>query len=167
MKIITSNPTIVNGEKVSSSDKYISATGDVLPYRAVGSVSPVADYLDRDDFYPAEGPADEFSYAIGDKKGRKEKRKARIERIRSKNKARETRAQSKIEQAKSQQMMADSLSKTGAGDAELAKALASPSSSKKTKGLSTGAKIGIAVGILAVLGIGTYMILKSKKVKTA
>ena len=37
----------------------------------------------------------------------------------------------------------------------------------KPKGLSTGAKIAIGVGILAVVGAGAYFLLKNKKPKTA
>lgn len=37
-----------------------------------------------------------------------------------------------------------------------------PPSPPKKKGLSTGAKIGIAVGVVAILGIGYYLYTKKK-----
>lgn len=167
MRVITSNPIIVNGKKESTNDMYIGVNGQVIPYQVGSTIGPVYDTLDRDDFYPAEG----CSNAYGSRRKKRDemkdrKMKLREQRVGSKADARTTRSDAKKEEAFAKQKMADSLATSTQGDVALANALAKTGGSKKEKGLSTGAKIGIAVGVLALLGFGTYMIMKNKKLKT-
>jgi hypothetical protein len=75
------------------------------------------------------------------------------------------RAQAKLEQAKGQRAAGESLGKESQSDIELAKSLGAGDTSAKTpqKGMSTTTKVLIGVGVLAVLGIGAYMITRGKK----
>lgn len=117
--------------------------------------------LDIDNFYPFDG--DEFSYSIGDVVRNIRKRKNL--KAQSKADARRAKASAKLEQAKSQTESAKALS-DNSGDIALASALkTTPSKSSDKKGLSTGAKVGIGLGVAVVLGIATYFVIKHKKKK--
>lgn len=121
---------------------------------------------------PDEGALDiEFSDASGlfsgMRKRRKQRQARRDLRVKSKAQARLYRNKAKIEQAKAQQIAAQSMGKTE-GDVALAQAIASgEKSGKSKKGLSTGAKVGIGLAVLAVLGVATYFIINSRKGKLA
>ncbi|HRH52613.1 MAG TPA: hypothetical protein PLN38_04805 [Chitinophagales bacterium] len=126
-----------------------------------------------DDFYDATGGEyDDASFAsdsmpdmttydfhdfLGFGKGARERRAMKREKNQLKFGAKNTLAQAQLESAKQQGKIAES-------DNALASKIAasSPNSTKKS-GLSMGAKIGIGVGILAVLGTITYFIITKKK----
>lgn len=151
----------------------------LIEFDAQLAISPVKDNpIDRDNFYPADGEEITFSNARGKRKKEKigekilsytplgwikkgvdsvtspEAKKARQER-------KKMRAEAKLESAKGQKAIAESLGKESKADIEMAKALQTPVETKK--GLSMTAKVGIGLGVVAVLGIGAYFLLKKKK----
>ena len=75
------------------------------------------------------------------------------------------RTEAKLEQAKSQSKLADVAGASVGADAMLAEAMAKglEGSSTPSKGLSTTAKIGIAVAVAAAIGLTIYLIKRSKK----
>ena len=87
---------------------------------------------------------------------RQERRKTRSE---SRAEARKLRSQARLEQAQGQRVAAESLGKDSQSDIELAKALQTKNDSK---GLSMGAKIGIGVGVVAVLGLITFLAVRRR-----
>lgn len=97
-------------------------------------------YYDQDTFYPANGLKKRFDF-------RKEKFKSR--------------QALKDKQAETQKNLAKGISKSSQQDLQLLKAINTPV--EKPKGMSTVAKVGIGVGVAAVLGIATYFIIKSRK----
>ncbi len=138
----------------------------------VGGDGESFDFADGTEFDYAEGDA--FDYADGysnvfgarARGRRRSRRKARQRRrnlrLKSKARERELQAQAQIEAAKS-------LGKESQSDIELAKALSAPSPDSSRvedkKGLSTGAKIGIGVGIVAVIGVIGFIVYKRMKAK--
>jgi hypothetical protein len=148
-------------------DNFYPASGWVEHYDATNASNNVLrNYHDQDNFYPANG--EEYSNLIPllasqtragqrlvkgtllDKKVMAENRKQRLAR--------------KDMQAKGQLEAARGLAKGAESDKQLLKALESKKTvAPKEKGLSMGAKIGIGVGIVAVLGIGAYFLLRKKK----
>lgn len=113
---------------------------------------------DLDGEYSAEG----FSEAGGLKRlsknfrANQKKRQAR----------RDTRTQAKLLDAQGRKAVSESLGKDTKSDVLMAKALANTSkTSPDKKGLSNGAKIGIVVGSLAILGVIGYFIYKKTKGK--
>lgn len=179
----------------------------LVEFEAPLALSPLKkNFVDYDNFYPAEGEigdgefdfvnevggdgesfdfADgtEFDYAEGDafdyadgysnvfgaraRSRRRARRKARQKRklIRTRSKARERELQ-----AQAQLVASKNLGKESQSDVELARALATPSPdaqrlSDDKKGLSTGAKIGIGLGIVAVLGVIGFVVYKKMKAK--
>jgi hypothetical protein len=96
------------------------------------------------------------------RRSQREERRDRAQQSRAA--ARELRAQSKLEQAKGQRAAGESLGKESQSDIELAKSLGvgAPSPTTPQKGMSTTTKVLIGVGVLAVLGIGAYMLMKGK-----
>lgn len=147
-------------------DNFYPVNGWIEHYDAQNAINNVMrNYHDQDNFYPANG--EKYSNLVPllfsqtragqrlvkgtilDKKVMAENRKQRLAR--------------KEMQAKGQLEAAKGLAKSSEGDKELLKALAPTKSSEPVeKGLSMGAKIGIGVGIVAVLGIGGYFLLKGK-----
>jgi hypothetical protein len=89
------------------------------------------------------------------KRGREARRQRRMTRV-------EGKSARKLEEAKAQSETARSIGKGAEAELEIAKTLAKQTPEVK-KGLSTGAKIGIAVGILAVVGVVAYFIIKKRK----
>lgn len=80
----------------------------------------------------------------------------------SKADARQARTQAKLESAKGQRAAGESLGKESQSDVALAQALATKPASSKSTGMSTTTKVLIGVGVLAVVGLGAYMIMKKK-----
>lgn len=134
--------------------------------------------LDNDNFYPASGDcgcgcngdcSESQSNLLGGLiPSKKELQAARARRqnrkdIRAQSKAatRVNKSQAKVQQAVAQKTAAANLGKETSSDKALAAALAQSAPVDK-KGLSMGAKIGIGVGIAAVLGISAYFILRNK-----
>jgi hypothetical protein len=152
---------------------YLNAQGD-----------PYASFMNLPSFSKADGDYSEargrgglFSGTILDKKerarrrARKESRQderqlRRTERTMSKSDARKTKAGAKATTAEGQRLAAESLGKESQSDVALAQALAQKPAETK-KGLSTGAKVGIALGVLAVLGVGVYLVMKNKSTAVA
>jgi hypothetical protein len=149
-------------------DNFYPANGWVRHYDAINASNNISrNYFDQDNFYPANG--EEYSNLVPllfsqtragqrlvkgtmlDKKVMAENRKQRLAR--------------KDMQAKGQLEAAKGLAKGAESDKELLKALSPTKTTEpiKEKGLSMGAKIGIGVGIAAVLGIGAYFLLRKKK----
>jgi hypothetical protein len=182
MKVITANPVYINKNKASDSSKYIPADG-IIEYISPSAMTTARNAVDEDNFYPADGLVDgdsmdgeDLMFACGmSNASGKSRRKRRQEtqdrrlamresRTSSKADTRKTKAQSKLEKSIADQKMADSLGKTVAGDVALADALGK-TAPKTKKGMSTGAKIGIALGVLAVLGAVGYFVYKAAKKK--
>lgn len=74
------------------------------------------------------------------------------------------RAQAKLEAAKGQRAAGESLGRESQSDIELAKSIGAgaPAGATPDKGMSTTTKVLIGVGVLAVLGIGAYFVMKKK-----
>jgi hypothetical protein len=96
------------------------------------------------------------------RRSQREERRDRAQQSRAA--ARELRAQSKLEQAKGQRAAGESLGRESQSDIELAKSLqAQVGPTQEKKGMSTTTKVLIGVGVLALLGIGAYMLTRGKK----
>jgi hypothetical protein len=143
---------------------------------------------DEFEFTDIDNSAEAFDFASGEddyynllsrkerRGNRKRRQKRRQQRQDARLKRKELRTQSKADarrgrvdakkmQAESQRLAAQNFGKESQSDIELAKALQTPGSTARTtesKGLSTGAIIGIALGGLALLGLGVYFVMKSK-----
>lgn len=77
--------------------------------------------------------------------------------------AKQTKAMAKVGEAKAKSDAAKAIGK--GDDKALLAALKTPKPAPAETGMSTGTKIGIAVGIVAVLAIGTFVIIKMRKKK--
>ena len=77
--------------------------------------------------------------------------------------AKQTKADAKVGEAKAKSETAKALSK--GDDSALMAALQKQSDAPVEKGMSTGLKIGIAVTVVAVLAIGTFVVIKMRKKK--
>jgi hypothetical protein len=142
---------------------------------------PYASFMNLPSFKNADG---DYSNAGGflsgtmlDKKERarrrslrEDKQKQRQERrnlrTSSTAEARLTKAGAKQTAAEGQKAAAESLGKESQSDVALAQAL-SQKPADAPKGLSTGAKVGIALGVLAILGVGVYLVMKNKSTAVA
>lgn len=165
MKVITQQPV-----------EFQSGANGLVNYVATEGNQNISANLDEfsseDDFLSnASGEEDfnsEFSYAIGDtiKTSIANRRKRKNEKAASKNKARELKAEAKLEKAKSVAKQADSLARAAEAQSKSDTALVQNSTivpTEEKKGMSTGVKVAIGVGIaLAVTGI-VVLIVKMKK----
>ena len=129
-------------------DNFYPCDGMVENYEAVLADTPIGNRFDQDNFYPANGLKRRLKNSKLGKKVRKFKAKKQ---------------QANAENAKVQAEATKALAK-GAEDDKLLLATLNPPAvvELEKKGLSMGAKIGIGVGIAAVLGIGAYFIIKNK-----
>ncbi len=171
--------------------EFENADGGVIDYEAVTSAIqntgnnfrenglPIEDmsFADGDDeFYDADGD-DEFYNAGGlarwrerrqekheakmAKKGAKtDIKKARAEKKIATGEAKKTKADAKVGLAEAQKLSAEASSKGTEADIAMANALKGDGAKS---GMSTGAKIGIAVGVVLVLGVVGYIIYKKSK----
>jgi len=174
MKVIISRPNF------NELDGVIEPNG-LMEYQAPLAMNPInGNPIDEDNFYPAEGKScacgcsgEHKSMALGGlipsaaemKRNRAMRQQRKNIRTQSKATARNQRTGAKVAQATAQKISAANMNKDSASDLELAKALGAsskPSASDK-KGLSTGAKIGIGVGIAAVVIVGGIFIYKAVK----
>lgn len=146
-------------------DNFYPMDGMVENYEAVLASTPIGNRFDQDNFYPASGELHSnflpllltqtkrgqkmFKGTVLDKKERAKRRAKRDSR--------------KDKQAQGQAEASKALAKGAQDDKALLDAL-KPSTvvALEKKGLSMGAKIGIGVGIAAILGIGAYFILRNK-----
>ena len=153
-------------------NEFENMDGEVIDFEVMPGSAKVSDMYDNENFYPFDG--DEFSYAIGDRlrsgfqrlssniKERKDRRQDRRDtRVASKADARTLKAESKLTQAEASREAAKGLADPSA-DIALANAMASQGT-PKTEGMSTGVKIAIGIGALAVVGTIAYFLMKKKK----
>jgi len=157
MKVITQKP-IEFQSSASGLVNYVATEGNQNIGANYDEFSPEDDFLSNID---GEDLESEFSNAIGD--ARRARRARKNSKRKSKDEARILKAQAKLEEQKAKTTMA----KEGAkGDIAMAKALATPAPTKGSKKpMSKGVKIGIAVGIVAlVVGVG-LVVYKMKKRK--
>lgn len=136
----------------------------IIEYRAELANTPVSgNPIDEENFYPASGcgchGADgEYSNALGGLiPSPKEMAKNRAARQQRK----QTKADAKMIQSKAQLQAAQGLSQ--ANQHPVYNSPAAMMKPPAKKGMSTGAIIGISVGVLAVLGITAYFFIKHKK----
>ncbi len=168
---------------LNNDDFTSNIDGDVLQFVAVNANNNVPDYMDEmcmnadgssvaDDFYDAEGYSNLFEQM---KKNRAARQKRRDIRTQSKADARQnrseatkTRAEAKVGMSEAQKLAAKAGEAGVAGDVAMAGALASSAPKEsKSKGMSTGAKVGIAIGVIVVLGVVGFVIYKKMKNKKA
>ena len=152
----------------NSFDSLDVEVSGLIEYDAQLALSPVkGNPFDEDNFYPADGEHLNAS-GIFNRKERERRRKLREKRKSDRQANRNIMAKSKADarttQANAGKLAAESLGKESKSDIELAKALSS-SGSKQPKKLSTGAKIGITVSVVAVLGVVGYFIYRAAKKK--
>lgn len=137
-------------------DNFYPASGWIENYDATNASNNVLrNYHDQDNFYPFLGGIGSTvnRIASGTILSKKERGKRRAQRQSRKD----MQAQGQLEAARG-------LAKAAEGDKELLKTLRPQKTTEpKEKGLSMGAKIGIGVGIAAILGIGAYFLLRKKK----
>lgn len=148
---------------------YSQLDGEVQHYDIMTGISNVCDNPNENGvLYPFDG--EKMSYGIGDwwdkqkekaeaRKGKRDERKDT--RTSSKAEARSTRSQAKLAQAEAQKEIAKSMSTPDPALAFLTQQGAKP---VKT-GMSSGAKIGIVLGIAAVVGIIGFVVYKKMKKK--
>jgi hypothetical protein len=146
------NPNSVEGFMSNADGDYDNADGDDEYYDADGDY----DNADGDeDFYNARGLFKNF------RKNQAKRQKRRDDRTKSKNEARSQKAKAKQTQAEAQIESAKAMAKGTEGDLALAKSLeAKPDTTPVKEGLSKTAKIGIAVGVVVVLGIVGFIVYK-------
>jgi hypothetical protein len=84
----------------------------------------------------------------------------RRDRQQSRSAARLNRSGAKLGYAEAQKVIAGNI---GQGDDAMLRALSADTGSPEKEGMSTGAKIAIAVGALAVVGGIIYFVMKKKK----
>lgn len=134
-----------------------------------------------DEFYDADGDNDDYYNAGGffarmkerradkhdakmEKRGAKtDIKKAKAEKKIATGEAKKTRADAKVGLAEAQKLSAEASAKGVDADTAMANALAKDGGAKS--GMSTGAKIGIVVGVVLVLGVIGFVIYKKSKSK--
>lgn len=150
--------------------KCYSSLDGVLKYDVVSAMNPIDKNYFEDTYLSAEGESDldgEYS-AEGFSEAGGLKRLSKNFRANQKKRQtrRDTRTQAKLLDAQGRKAVSENLGKENKSDILMAKALANNSKTAPAKqGLSNGAKIGIVVGSLAVLGVIGYFIYKKTKGK--
>jgi Flp pilus assembly protein TadB len=139
-------------------DEIISnIDGKTVKYTAYMGLDKIGGNV-NESFMSAEG--EEFYDAGGVKRSVKAQRKRRDTRAKSKAEERTLNAKANLESAKA-------MSKGAESDKAIAAALASKSglskSNKATKGMSTGAKVGIAAGVILLIGSIIYYVKNREK----
>ena len=133
-------------------DNFYPMDGMVENYEAVLADTPIGNRFDQDNFYPASGIGARIRKRVKNSKLGKKVRKFKAKK-----------QQANAENEKVQADARKQLAKGAEEDKALLATLTPPAVVELEKeGLSMGAKIGIGVGIAAVLGIGAYFILKNK-----
>jgi hypothetical protein len=157
-----------------SSIDYNTLDGEqLMGYEADLAISPIKDRPDTEDFYPVCGKCGGYSNALGgflpnkaERQANKARRQARRDvRVQSKADARVAKGNSKVGNAKAQQIAAAALSAGNQPDVNNITAPLAyvPPTPEEKKGLSMGAKIGIGVGAAALLGLIGFAIYKMSK----
>lgn len=142
----------------------------VLQYDVVSAINPIDKNYWEDTYLSANGMNDldgEYSEeGYSEVGGLKRASKKFRENQKKRQARRDIRTQAKLLDAQGRKAVSESLGKDTKSDVLMAKALANTSkTSPDKKGLSNGAKIGIVVGSLAVLGVIGYFIYKKSKGK--
>jgi hypothetical protein len=157
----------IDGDIVAYDIQY--GGGKVSPNSQEGFMSSAdGDYenADGDEFYDADGD-DEFYNAGGFwknfRKNQKMRQARRNERNKSKNEARTGKAKAKQTLAEAQIESAKALGKGTEGDIALAKSLEAKPDKEVKEGMSKGVKIGIAVGVVVILGVVGFIVYKKMK----
>lgn len=158
----------IDGDIVSYDIQY--GGGKVSPNSQEGFMSSAdGDYENadgNDEFYDADGD-DEFYNAGGFwknfRKNQKIRQARRNERNKSKNEARTGKAKAKQTLAEAQIESAKALGKGTEGDIALAKSLEAKPDKEVKEGMSKGVKIGIAVGVVVILGVVGFIVYKKMK----
>jgi hypothetical protein len=132
---------------------FSNMDGVIEQFDAVSSISPIRDRFDQDNFYPANGKR---------LKGNRLKKAFSYTPLAMAKKSGEARQKRKAVDAQARLVAAKGLAKSAQNDKELSRVLSTTKKVEKKKELSTFAKVGIGVGIAAVLGIGAYFLLKKK-----
>jgi len=137
-------------------DNFYPMDGMVENYEAVLADTPIGNRFDQDNFYPASGLGARLKRRV----------KAKVKNTRLAKKVRKFKAKKQEENVQNEKVQADArkqLAKGAEEDKALLATLNPPAVVElEKKGLSMGAKIGIGVGIAAVLGIAAYFIIKRK-----
>ena len=138
----------------------------VINYEVVNASNTIREnYLDQDNFYPADGLDGleydvEFSNARGDRKSRRANRRKRG------FLGLKDRAKRKQTEADAQLAAAQSIGKDSKSDIALAQSLGSVGGKTRRgapkKGLSTIAWVGIGVGALALIGLTIFLVKRKK-----
>lgn len=146
-------------------DNFYPMDGMVENYEAVLADTPIGNRFDQDNFYPANGENHSNFLPLllsQTKRGQKMVKGTFLDK-KERAKRRAKRDARKDKQAKGQEEASKALAKGAEDDKALLATLNPPAVVElEKKGMSMGAKIGIGVGIAAVLGIGAYFILKNK-----
>lgn len=157
MKVITQKP-IEFQSSASGLVNYVATEGNQNIGANYDEFSPEDDFLSNID---GEDLESEFSNAIGD--ARRDRRARKNAKRKATDTAKVLKAQAKLEEQKAKTTMA----KEGAkGDIAMAKSLATTAPTEGSKKpMSTGVKVAIGVGIVAlVVGVG-LVVYKMKKRK--
>jgi preprotein translocase subunit Sss1 len=146
-------------------ENFMSANGDSDEYYDADGES----YYGGDDFYDAKGDNDDFYNAgglfSGFRKAQAKREKRRMLREKSKSEARVQKAKAKVGLADAQKESAKQMGKGSEADLELAKSLGKNAEQPNEKGLSKGMKIGIAVGVVLILGVVGFIVYKKMGAK--
>lgn len=124
-----------------------------------------------DDFYNAKGSRKKRKNERARRRGLREKKQAQRQARRDKgaearSQAKIGRTKAKLTQADTQKEIASKLGVETESDKALAQAmLKGAETTPEKKGMSTGAKIGIAVGVVAILGIIGFVVYKKMNSK--
>lgn len=118
---------------------FSNMDGVVEQFDAVTTITPIGDRIDVDNFYNATSN-------VG----------------KNIQKAMDARQKRKATQAKAQLAASKGLAKSAENDKQLLRVLSTTKKEENKKGLSTFAKVGIGVGVAAVIGLGAYFLLKKK-----
>lgn len=193
MSLINTSRSNIHNIERKIKDKSSSMMGELDLYDAQLAMSPVkGNPFEAENFYPADaffseaagcprgysmnywkecmknkrkGPSafdaeinsEATGFFQGIREGSRKRQKARQERRKTRV---ESKAEARKQQAEAQRLAAASLGKESQADVELAKALGAQ---QTQTGMSTTTKVLIGVGVAAVLGIATILLIKRGK----
>jgi len=143
-------------------NSFNNADGMINHADSEGRISMIAavagqntgNYFDQDNFYPANGIRGAFQSATANVKDFFSK-----EQSAERKKSRRARRAAKTAEIQSRAELNKAAGQQNPADVELAKALAKSDS----KPMSTNTKVLIGVGVLAVVGVIAYFVIKKKK----
>lgn len=160
--------SFAEGNDNAKDDDFFGADGEDF-YNADGDEFFDADG-DNDEYYNAGGFArwkekrqDKHEAKMAKRGAKTDIKKAKAEKKIATGEAKKTRADAKVGLAEAQKLSAEASAKGVDADTAMANALAKDGGAKS--GMSTGAKIGIVVGVVLVLGVIGFVIYKKSKSK--